>query len=170
MATGCSDSATGILMQLTGVCETSSDELDDDSISIISSTSGSSSTLTSKEAPGSSGTETMDSISNNASFLLLSVLQQAKPSDLCRKRVIRNNLQPKGKKWKVSTTSSSSIKSVSPKDRCLQFSKECFTVSGRKLFCGCCREEVSVKLNHIDSISLIWARIRKPRKTCRRKL
>ena len=95
MATGCSDSATGILMQLTGVCETSSDELDDDSISIISSTSGSSSTLTSKEAPGSSGTETMDSISNNASFLLLSVLQQAKPSDLCRKRVLRNNLQPK---------------------------------------------------------------------------
>ena len=98
MATGCSDSATGILMQLTGVYETSSDELDDDSISIISSTSGSSSTSTSKEAPGSSGTETMDSISNYASSLLLSVLQQAKLSDLCRKRVIHNNFPPKGKK------------------------------------------------------------------------
>ena len=119
MASDCSDSATGILTQLIGVCETSSDELDDDSISIISSSSGSSSTSTSKEAPGSSGTETVDSISNNASPLLLLVLQQANSSDLCRKRVIRNNFPLKGKKWKVSTTLSSSIKSVSPKDRWL---------------------------------------------------
>ena len=38
MAISCSDSATGILTQLTGVCETPSNELDEDSISIISST------------------------------------------------------------------------------------------------------------------------------------
>ena len=66
-----------------------------------------------------------------------------------------NNLPPKGKKRKVSTGLSSNLKSVSPRDRCNQFSKEYFTVSGVKLFCGCCREEVSLKLssikNHIDS-------------------
>ena len=43
-----------------------------------------------------------------------------------------------------------------PKDRCLQFSHKCFAMSGRKLFCSCCREEVSLKLssikNYIDSI------------------
>ena len=50
MASDCIDSATGILMQLIGVCETSSDELDKDFISIISSSSCSSSTSTSKEA------------------------------------------------------------------------------------------------------------------------
>ena len=47
---------------------------------------------------------------------LLSVLQQTKPSDLSRKRVIRNNLPPKGKKRKTksATGSSSSLKSVAP--------------------------------------------------------
>ena len=88
---------------------------------------------------------------------LLSVLQQAKPSDLSRKRVIRNNLPPKGKKRKTKSAigSSSSLKSVTPRDRCNRFPKDYFTVSGGKLFCGCCREELSLKLSsikyHIDS-------------------
>ena len=83
MATSCSDSATGT--QLTGVCITSRNELDNDSISIISLFSGLSSASTSKEAPGSSNTETMDSTSNNSSSSLLTALQQAKSSNLCRK-------------------------------------------------------------------------------------
>ena len=62
----------------------------------------------------------------------------------------------KEKETKVCTASLSNLKSVSPKDRCLQFSHKCFAMSGRKLFCSCCREEVSLKLssikNYIDSI------------------
>jgi len=150
---------------LTHLCETSNssiDELDDDSINITSgsdSTSASKATVTSEALEGSNSsiaaTTTSDSTSKKTQSSLLSVLQQAKSSDLCWKRVIRNNLPLKEKKRKVSATSSFNLKSVSPKDRCRQFSKECFTVSGGKLFCGCCREEVSLKLssikNHIGS-------------------
>ena len=41
---------------------------------------------------------------------------------------------------------------MTPRDRCNQFPKDYFTVSGGKLFCGCCREEKlsSIKY-HIDS-------------------
>ena len=42
--------------------------------------------------------------------------------------------------------------SVTPRDRCNQFLKEYLTVSGRKLFCGCCREEVSPKLSSIKHL------------------
>ena len=44
---------------------------------------------------------------------------------------------------------------MTPRDRCNQFPKDYFTVSGGKLFCECCREELSLKLSsikyHIDS-------------------
>ena len=67
---------------------------------------------------------------------LLSVLQLAKLSDLSHKRVIRNNLPPKGKKRKTksATGSSSNLKSVTTRDRCNQFPEDYFTVSGSKFF------------------------------------
>ena len=171
MAAGSSNSATGVLTQLSEASSSSSDEQDDeidDTVSIISSTSGTGSTSTcstsktksTREARrlydgDSSSSTTIDSTSKKAPSSLLSVLQQAKTSDLSRKRIIRNNLPPKGKKRKVSTALSYNLKAVSPRDRCNQFSKEYFTVPSGKLFCGCCREEVSLKLssikNHTDS-------------------
>ena len=112
-----------------------------------------SSSSTSAFTSATEGTDT----SKRTSPTLLSVLQQAKLSDLSRKRVICNNIPPKGKKRKTksATGSSSSLKSVTPRDRCNQFPKDYFTVSGGKLFCECCREELSLKLSsikyHIDS-------------------
>ena len=165
MVAGSSNSAAGVLTQLSEAFNSSCDEQDnvfDDTISIISCTSGSGSTSTSSMSKStseardgdSSSTTTIDSTSTKAPSSLLSVLQQAKTSDLSRKRIIRNYLPPKGKKRKVSTGLSSNLKSVSPRDRCNQFFKEYFTVSGVMLFCGCCREEVSFKLSSIK-ITLI---------------
>lgn len=107
------------LTQLIEASNSSSDEQDnevDDTVSIISSTSGLSSTSTSSMSKSmsdardgdsssrdSSSTTTIDSTSKKAPSSLLSVLQQAKTSDLSRKRIIRNNLPLNGKKRKVST-------------------------------------------------------------------
>ena len=84
---------------------------------------------------------------------LASVLQKATPSTLCRKRAVRKN-PPKGVKRKVSSCSTDP-KSVKPTQRCKEFADEPFTVSGGKLFCVTCREELSLKRsiikNHIQS-------------------
>ena len=154
----------GVLAQLSEASSASSDEQDSDvddhdTVSLISSTSGTSKTTSLSECHGESrSTSATDNALKRAPSSLLSVLQQAKTSDLSRKRAIRNN-PPKGKKRKVSTgtgsSASTSMKSVTPRDRCNRFPKEYLTVSGGKLFCGCCREEVSMKLSsikhHIDS-------------------
>ena len=103
--------------------------------------------------------ETVEGSSKNSttsrySRSLLSVLQRATSSDLCRKRSIRHNL-PKGKKRRVSSLSCSNPKSVTPAQRCLEFRDEPFTVSAGKLFCNSCREELSLKRsiikNHVSS-------------------
>ena len=170
--------ATGdvILAQLS---EASSDELDsevNDTVSIISSTSGSGTSKTTalsecgESSSTSASTLVTDNILKRAPSSLLSILQQAKTSDLSQKRTIRNN-PPKGKKRKVSTgtgsSASTSLKSVTPRDRCNQFPKEYLTVSSGKLFCGCCREEVSLKLSsikhHIDSNKHKVNREKRPR-------
>lgn len=96
--TACSDnSATGVLTQLiiSEASNSSSDERDDegDTISIISSTSTVSLSISeAQDGDSSSATSRKDP------SLLLSVLQQAKTSDLSRKRIICNNLLPKENK------------------------------------------------------------------------
>jgi len=136
--------AAGILAQLS-TSEESSDEQNsvDGTISITSSASCSgipkSAPLSERgdidsSSSASASTSAADTSKRTAPSLI-SVLQQAKPSELSRKRVIRNNLPPKVKKRKTSsTTSSSSLKSVTPRDRCNQFPKDYFNVSGGKLF------------------------------------
>ena len=139
MATG-----HGILAQLS---EASSDELDsevDDTVSIISSTSGSGTSKTTvlsecvESSSTSASTLVTDNILKRAPYSLFSTLQQAKTSDMSQKRTIRNN-PPKGRKRKVSTGTGSSVstslKSVTPRDRCNQFPKEYLTVSSGKFFC-----------------------------------
>ena len=128
--------AAEVLVQLS-----SSDEQDsEDDITSSASCSGMSkstdSTLLSEWGDMDSSSSTSADTSKRTAPALLSVLQQAKLSDLSRKRVIRNNLPPKGKKRKTksATGSSSSLKSVTPRDRCNQFPKDYFTVSGGKLF------------------------------------
>jgi len=87
---------------------------------------------------------------------LLSVLQQAAPSNLSHKRVIRNNFQLKENKQKTSATGSSSdLKSVTSRDRCNQFPKGYFTVSDGKLFCACCREKLSLNLVALNITSIL---------------
>ena len=104
--------AAGVLVQLS-TSEESSDEQDskDDTISITSSASCSGmskSTPLSERGDMDSSSSTSASTSaadtsKRTAHSLLSVLQQAKLSDLSRKRVIRNNLPPKGKKRKATS-------------------------------------------------------------------
>ena len=104
MAAGSSNSAAaaGVLTQLSEASNSSSDEQDnevEDTISIILSTSGLGPTSTSSTSK--STCEARDrNTSKKAPSSLLSVLQQAKTSDLSQKRIIRNNLPPKRKETK----------------------------------------------------------------------
>ena len=87
---------------------------------------------------------------------LLSILRRPTSSDLCRKRIVRQN-PPKGKKRKVSSSScSTDPKSVTPAQRCSEFPGEFFGISAGKLFCHSCREELSLKRsiikNHVASL------------------
>jgi len=70
-------------------------------------------------------------------------------SDLCRKRVVRKNL-PKGAKQKISSCNNDP-KLMKPSQRCAEFSDESLTVSGGKLFCTACREELSLKRSIIKN-------------------
>ena len=97
-----SNSVAGVLTQLSKASNSCSDEQDnevDDTISIISSTSGSGSTSTGLTSKSTSEARDRDT-SKKAPSSLLSVLQQAKTSDLSQKRIIRNNLPPKRKETK----------------------------------------------------------------------
>ena len=90
-----SSSAAGVLAQLSNASISSSDsEFDvDDTISTISTSEASSEA---RDGDGSNATTIdLDSTSGKAPSLL-SVLKQAKILDLSRKRIIRNNLPPKG--------------------------------------------------------------------------
>ena len=144
--------AAGVLVQLSSSEESSDEQDSEDDITSSTSCSGMSKStpLSERGDMDSSSSTSATDTSKRTAPTLLSVLQQVKPSDLSRKRVIRNNLPPKGKKRKTksATGSSSSLKSVTPRDRCNQFPEDYFTVSGGKLFCGCCRE-LSLKLSSI---------------------
>ena len=91
MAAGSGNSAAGVLTQLSEASKSFSGEQDnkvDDTISIILSTSTGSMSMSEVWDGDSSSATTIDSISRKAPFSLLLVLQQAKTSDLSRRRII----------------------------------------------------------------------------------
>ena len=95
-------------------------------------------------------------------------LRSPTPSDLSRKRKIQTNKPPVGKKRSKGGSTSSSLKSISPKDRVSEFDGEALTVSVGKLFCTACREELSMKKsvvsNHVSSAKHRAAKIRLDKK------
>ena len=92
--------AAGVLVQLSSSEESSDEQDSEDNITSSASCSGMSKSTPLSEwgdMDSNSSTSATDT-SKRTAPTLLSVLQQIKPSDLSRKRVIRNNLPPKGKK------------------------------------------------------------------------
>ena len=87
---------------------------------------------------------------------LLDRLRSPVPSELARKRKISTNLPPVGQKRSKCGSASTSLKSVSPRDRVREFTDESLCVSAGKLFCRACREELAVKKsvvkNHVQSV------------------
>ena len=79
---------------------------------------------------------------------LMSVLKAPKHSELSRSRRIAVN--PKRPKRVSASGSSSDPQSVSPSQRAREFSSEYIGVSGGKLFCKACREELSLKKSTIE--------------------
>ena len=91
MAAGSGNSAAGVLTQLSEASKSFSGEQDnkaDDTISIIVSTSTGLMSTSEVWDEDSSSATTIDSISRKAPSSLLLVLQQAKTSDLSRRRII----------------------------------------------------------------------------------
>ena len=91
MAAGSGNSAAGVLTQLSEASKSFSGEQDnkiDNTISIILSTSTGSMSMSEVWDGDSSSATTIDSISRKAPSSLLWILQQAKTSDLSRKRIM----------------------------------------------------------------------------------
>ena len=91
MAAGSGNSAADVLTQLSEASNSSSGEQDnevDNTISIILSTLTGSISMIEVWDEDSSSATTIDSISRKAPSSLLSVLQQAKTSDLSRRRIM----------------------------------------------------------------------------------
>ena len=83
---------------------------------------------------------------SNPTRSLLSRLKAPTQSDLCRKRsVASNSLCGKCMKRSSGSSYASDPGSVSPQQRAKEFSLEFIGVSGGKLFCTACREELSLK-------------------------
>ena len=87
---------------------------------------------------------------------LLKRLKSPQPSDLARKRKIGSNPPVGKKRGRGGSGSVSDPKSVSAADRVKMYPTEHFSVSNLKLFCLCCREELSLKKSslqlHIKSL------------------
>ena len=98
----------------------------------------------------SSGTQ-----SRSSSVPLLDRLRSPGPSELSRKRKIRKNTPPVGKRQSKGRRSNAGPKSVMPSQRVAEFQGDMLTVSGGRLFCNACREELSTKwsviVSHIKS-------------------
>ena len=80
---------------------------------------------------------------------ILDRLRSPTPSDLARKRKIRQNLPPKGVK-RGKGRGFADPKGVVPADRVRNYPEESFTVSNNRLFCSACREEVATKKSVIE--------------------
>ena len=89
-----------------------------------------------------------ESCGPSTSESLLDRLRAPQPSDLSRPRQIKYN-PPVGKKRHQPSKTSHDLKSVSPHQRLREFANEGLTVSGGKLFCTGCREELGLKVTVI---------------------
>ena len=70
----------------------------------------------------------------------------AEPSHLARKRKVKTNPPPIGvKRSQRARNSTYTPKSITPHQRVKEFSNEGLVVSGGKLFCSACREEIGLK-------------------------
>lgn len=98
----------------------------------------------------SSGTQ-----SRSSSIPLLDRLHSPGPSELSRKRKIQQNIPPVGKWRGKGGRSSAGPKSITPSQRVCEFKGDMLVVSGGRLFCNACREELSTKrdviVSHIKS-------------------
>ena len=109
-------------------------------------------TSTSSE-DGTESTEISSSADADPATSLLSRLKASTPSDLARKRSMAANVAtPLRKRAKrPSYIHLSSHSSVTPSQRAKEFSSESIGVSGGKLFCQACREELSLKKSSIQN-------------------
>ena len=106
--------------------------------------------MTTDESEGSNQLKS-SSDSAGAAGSLLSRLRSPIPSDLARKRRIRQNPPPpKGQKRGTGHVVAEP-KNVVPADRAKAYPDEHFTVSNKKLFCSTCREEVATKKSVINA-------------------
>ena len=98
-----------------------------------------------------------------------SLLSRLKPSDLSRKRSVDRlpPTPPKGKR-RARRTQLNEPKSITPTQRVSEFPGEFFCVSNKKLFCGACREELSLKkgviANHVRSAKHAMGKSKRMRK------
>ena len=96
-----------------------------------------------------------DSEASSSSIVsLLDRLKSPMPADISRKRQTKTNPPPIGKRQCRGNTASDP-RSVEPSKRVQEFPNELLKVSGGKLFCTGCREELGLKRstiqNHIRS-------------------
>ena len=99
---------------------------------------------------------TLSSSTTSATVSLLDKLRSPRQSELARKRKVRCNHPPAGKRHRVSSkVGAFDPKSVTPSHRVREFPGENLIVSSGKLVCQRCREEVGLKSsvvkNHIRS-------------------
>ena len=103
-----------------------------------------------EQASAASGSSTDSSSSKS----LLDVLKAPTLVEIARKRAVRVNLPPSGKR-QCRGASTSDPKGVDPLQRIKCFTNEPLTVSGGQLFCLACREVLGLKMstlsNHIRS-------------------
>ena len=90
---------------------------------------------------------------NDEILTVFKSLKAPKLSDLTRKRKVDSNPPPKGKR-RARGEGANEPKTVTASQRIKEFPGECLTTAGKggaKLFCGACREELSLKKNVIVS-------------------
>ena len=80
---------------------------------------------------------------------ILETLKAPRFSNFTRKRKVICN-PPTGQR-KARGSGASEPKTVSPRERVNEFSKECLTLTGKKLFCNACREELSLRENIVPN-------------------
>ena len=83
---------------------------------------------------------------------ILNQLRAPTSSEIMRKRKVRVNNPPHtGARTKKKPACSTDPKTVSASERAREFKHEMIVVSGGKLFCSVCREELSLKLSIIKN-------------------
>lgn len=114
-----------------------------------------SSTSNLSEFSDSAETEVPSSTSTTTTPSIFDKLKAPRLSDLSRKRRVKINRVPPTGKWRSKPRGTNDPKSVSPIQRVREHPDEHLSVSASKLFCNCCREELSLKSssvkNHVKS-------------------